>query len=685
MARRSSRGTARADRPCPDKALLVGLADWATTSCYRQRCGPIHSNRSSVGGKCWNAHMFESVQRLFRDLLDSGAPEPTTSEAQPRGTAAAPAPDRLTARQLLDRIAAAERLVHALQAAQRQDIAAFARARLAADDDLSMVGSRLRGRTVGTELALALNTSPTAGASRAALAATATEDHPALSALAEHGELSGYALRLVTRETEVLPPAQRRLVDAQLADNVVNAGGLTPGRLRQAAARRTIAVDPYAATRRCDAARNDRAFGVMDPRDGTATLWARLRAEEALTVHQCIDTTARRLRAEGDERSLANLRCDLLVQATTGAEPSNVLPSSLGAWAPDSPFRSHPHSAAMRLDASPSRPAESPPRDEDPHLAEAAWDSYPFTDSPHDVADPVHAVDKDPTRQPAPMPVPAKVELQIVLAASTLLGLDQEPASLRGYGALPVPIVAQILDAANGADRDPGYGGCTDTRSSCPSGSGTGVLVRRLLCDPVDGRLIGMDAKTRRYTGPLRQFTAWRDQGCRLSDAPIADIDHIARYVDGGPTTAANGQGLSKNTHVLRDHPQVSVRTMPPQHGVVTQRARSADESSIDRALDPRSQQLSRLRESAPDVEWTMPTGHTYLRRPPPALGRGSGSTSHDPPGPPDAQTAERLAAKSARALRRELAKRRRRLARRMRKEKVRRQRRIRAHLERPD
>lgn len=94
--------------------------------------------------------MFESVQRLFRDLLDSGAPEPTTSEAQPRGTAAAPAPDRLTARQLLDRIAAAERLVHALQAAQRQDIAAFARARLAADDDLSMVGSRLRGRTVGT-------------------------------------------------------------------------------------------------------------------------------------------------------------------------------------------------------------------------------------------------------------------------------------------------------------------------------------------------------------------------------------------------------------------------------------------------------------------------------------------------------------------------------------------------------
>ncbi len=576
--------------------------------------------------------MFESAHRLFRHLLDGAAPVPTTSETPAGGTA--PAPEQLSARQLVDRIAAVERLVHALQAAQRQDIAAFARARLAEDDDLSMVGSRLRGRTVGTELALALNTSPTAGASRATLAVTATEDHPSLSALAEKGDVSEYALRLATRETEVLPPGQRRLVDVQLADDVVNAGGLTPGRLRQAATRRTIAVDPQAATRRCDAARNDRAFGLMDPRDGTATLWARLRAEEALAVHQCIDTNARRLRADGDDRSLASLRCDLLVRATTGADPSLLL-ASVG---------------------EPQHPSSSP--DDDPHPTDAAWDRYTLTGVKRETDKPTseQPISPRPTTHPTAMPLPATVELQVVIAASTLLGLDQEPAMLRGYGAIPAAVAAQIVDSAKHADLGSGDATRPDPRTdagtcSRASESGTGVLVRRLLCDPVDGRLIGMDTKTRRYAGSLRQFTAWRDQTCRLSDAPIADLDHITRYVDGGPTTAQNGQSLSKNTHVLRDHPRVSVRTTAPQ-------------------LD----QLSRLRESAPDVEWTMPTGHTYMRRPPPALGWGSGATYHDPPPPPDARTAARLAARNDRALRRELAKRRRRLARRLRKERARRQ-----------
>lgn len=588
--------------------------------------------------------MFDSVLRLLAELLIIGVPESPASQARPSGTAAAPAPDRLSARQLVDRIAAAERVVHALQAAQRHDIAAFARARLTADGDLSMVGSRLRGRTVGTELALALNTSPTAGASRATLAAAATEDHPALSALAEHGEVSEYALRLVTRETEVLPPEQRRLVDAQLADDVLNGGRLTPGRLRQAAARRTIAADPYAATRRCEAARNDRAFGVMDPRDGTATLWARLRAEEAVAVHQCIDNTARRLRAEGDERSLANLRCDLLVQTTTGAEPSVVL-SSIDEGQRD-PSPSPPLIGGVTV-------SRDSPHCSDPHPADAAWDSYPISVSPDQPPCLLRFVDRDAPTQPSPMPVPAKVELQIVMAASTLLGLDQEPALLRGYGAIPATIAAQIIDSANGAH--PGQRKARRTHM----GAGTGVLLRRLICDPVDGRLIGMDTKTRRYDGPLRQFTVWRDQSCRLSDAPIADIDHISRHVDGGPTTAANGQALSKSTHVLRDHPEVSVRTMPPPHGV-----------PIDHAAGRGDSQVSRLRRSAPDVEWTMPTGHAYLRRPPPALGWGSGATSHDPPPPPDPPTAARLAARDARALRRRLARKRRRLLRRVNQER---------------
>jgi hypothetical protein len=35
-------------------------------------------------------------------------------------------------------------------------------------------------------------------------------------------------------------------------------------------------------------------------------------------------------------------------------------------------------------------------------------------------------------------------------------------------------------------------------------------------------------------------------------------------------------------------------------------------------------EQLERLRDNAPDIEWTLPTGHRYTTESPPALGYGS-------------------------------------------------------------
>jgi len=186
------------------------------------------------------------------------------------------------------------------------------------------------------------------------------------------------------------------------------------------------------------------------------------------------------------------------------------------------------------------------------------------------------------------------VELQVVLAAPTLLGLDNQPGMLRGYGTIPAALARQIADHAHSS------------------------VLRRLVCDPIDGRLLTMDTRTRCYTGPNRQFMLWRDQGCRLSGADIRDGDHIIPYAAGGPTSIANGQGLAKNPHLIRDHPDITVHTLPYRP---------------DRAADPDPQrllghaQLARLRGNAPDINWTMPTGRTYQRRPPPALGHGSRPT----------------------------------------------------------
>jgi hypothetical protein len=80
-------------------------------------------------------------------------------------------------------------------------------------------------------------------------------------------------------------------------------------------------------------------------------------------------------------------------------------------------------------------------------------------------------------------------------------------------------------------------------------------------------------------------------------------------HIDGGPTTAGNGQALAKNAQVLRDHPDVHVGPQRYQH-------RPPDE--------PPDQTLEQLRDNAPDIEWTLPTGHRYTTEPPPALGHGS-------------------------------------------------------------
>jgi hypothetical protein len=168
-----------------------------------------------------------------------------------------------------------------------------------------------------------------------------------------------------------------------------------------------------------------------------------------------------------------------------------------------------------------------------------------------------------------------------VISASSLFGVDDQPAKLTGYrggdhGVLPAGLARQLA--------------MTDS-----------VWARRLICDPVDGSLLFMDPKRRRFDGALRTFLLYRD-GCSrrpFSNTPIYEIDHIERYADGGPTIATNGQSVGKSDHRLRDLPGWQVEAT--DHG------------------------------AANGVRWTTPTGHSYESRPPPVLGHGNTPPPHAP------------------------------------------------------
>ncbi|HEY4315215.1 MAG TPA: HNH endonuclease, partial [Actinomycetes bacterium] len=91
----------------------------------------------------------------------------------------------------------------------------------------------------------------------------------------------------------------------------------------------------------------------------------------------------------------------------------------------------------------------------------------------------------------------------------------------------------------------------------------------------------------------LREFLVLRDQTCRTPwcDAPIRHGDHIVSRARGGPTSAANGQGLCEACNYTKEAPGWQAR--PTDHS----------------------------RPGGHQVEITTPTGHQYVSRPPPQPG----------------------------------------------------------------
>ena len=92
------------------------------------------------------------------------------------------------------------------------------------------------------------------------------------------------------------------------------------------------------------------------------------------------------------------------------------------------------------------------------------------------------------------------------------------------------------------------------------------VWVRRLYTGPDGAALVALDSRRRVFDGGLRRFLITRDQTCRTPwcDAPIREGDHARPHRAGGPTTSANGQGLSKACNRAKEAPGWSHHVTDP-------------------------------------------------------------------------------------------------------------------------
>ena len=156
------------------------------------------------------------------------------------------------------------------------------------------------------------------------------------AALAE-GRIHPVHLRIVEDETSVLSPAGAARADAELAEA---AGSMTFGRLRSHAHRLILKLDPEAARKRKEAARQDAHVRRFREDSGNAGMVAReLPPDEVLASWQHVEQRALDLRAAGLPGTLQDLRVRAYLDLLQERDARAALPA--------------PDSAAAAPDASP--------------------------------------------------------------------------------------------------------------------------------------------------------------------------------------------------------------------------------------------------------------------------------------------------------------------------------------------
>lgn len=129
-----------------------------------------------------------------------------------------------------------------------------------------------------------------------------------------------------------------------------------------------------------------------------------------------------------------------------------------------------------------------------------------------------------------------RVRPRLTISDETLLAAGTTPAWLEGHGPIPAGTARHLAATAHQQAL---------------------ATLRRLYVTPTTGQLVAMESTARTFPTGLARFIDLRDQTCRTPwcDAPIRHHDHLRSAASGGPTTAANGQGLCARCNYAKERP----------------------------------------------------------------------------------------------------------------------------------
>ncbi|WP_043500259.1 HNH endonuclease signature motif containing protein [Georgenia sp. SUBG003] len=463
---------------------LAGEIPWFEDACR----APVSGTDESAGsGRAAEAARAVPSRRGLRSpaavLLEAHRPGPELARKLER-TSLADADDAT----LVEIVAAWEREAARAAAQQARAVAELGRRRAA--------GGPRSARSAVFEVEARLGITRYAAEARVTTA-EALEEFPAVADALAAGHIDLRKANVLLLE-EGLSADERRVVHEKL---LPDADLYTAPQLREMMRREALNANPAAARKRHAKAYADREVRIDPAPDSMACVTAYLRADDAETMRVVVDAMANGARAQGDSRTLPQLRADIF--------------SDVFRWMADS--------------------------------------------------------GKDLAGQALPTVQRRRPHIQVTVAGGTLLGLDDQPAVLGGYGPIPADLARRIAQ------------------------DGTW---RALFTDAATGEFVALSSRAYRPGADLTRTIVARDvtcvfPGCRIP-AWACEIDHIDSYDE------ALKEALAQTgTHECdaKCHGHHDVKTI----------------GLWDSSRDP----------TTGEVTWTAPSGHRYVRRP------------TRPPGPP--------------------------------------------------
>ena len=246
---------------------------------------------------------------------------------------------RLTGPELIDRIAALEWLKAAAAAEQAWAEVAFAELcegggeepwASALEGRTGRSAARARERSCGSQIALARSVSPSKGSRLLSAAKRIVGEMPCTLAALSAGRLNEDRAIWLAEGVEVLSPAERSAVDAELCGDPRRLEGLGDRAVQDAVRSCVDAIDDAAHVARVRLAESTRRVTVRRLPDSMAQLTAILPVAQAAAVEGALRQAARSARASGDGRTAGQVAADTLVERVTGQAHADAVPLRVG-------------------------------------------------------------------------------------------------------------------------------------------------------------------------------------------------------------------------------------------------------------------------------------------------------------------------------------------------------------------